>query len=95
MRGKGEGRHSCWGFTYARNGVADEYQYAAVVENTAGFDFKTFQVRVNLLDKDDVIVESTYASVNNWEDGQKAKFDFWYNEEFEKISVKSDYWEAE
>ena len=74
---------------------ADEYQYAAVVKNTTDFNFKTFSVRVNLLDKDDVIVESTYASVNNWEDGQKAKFDFWYNEEFEKISVKADYWEAE
>jgi len=73
----------------------DEYQYAAVVENTADFNFKTFQVRVNLLDKDDVIVESTYASVNNWETGQKAKFDFWYDGEFKKISVKSDYWEAE
>ena len=74
---------------------ADEYQYAAVVKNTSDFNFKTFQVRVNLLDKDDVIVESTYASVNNWEAGQKAKFDFWYDGDFEKISVKSDYWEAE
>jgi hypothetical protein len=74
---------------------ADEYQYAAVVKNTTDFNFKTFQVRVNLLDKDDVIVESTYASVNNWEAGQKAKFDFWYDGDFEKISVKSDYWDAE
>lgn len=73
---------------------SEEYMYTAVVENTAGFDFKTFQVTVNLLDADGVIVESTYAGVDNWEAGQKAKFDFWYDGEFSKVSVKSDYWDA-
>ena len=74
---------------------ADEHgYYEAVVENTAGFTFKNFDVYVNLLDKDGVIVESTYANVNNWEAGQKAKFEFWYDGDFDKISVKSNYWEA-
>ena len=74
---------------------ADEYDhtYAAVVKNSSDVDFKTFSVVINLLDKDGVIVESTYGTVNNWGSGDKAKFDFWYDGDFSKIKVKSDYWE--
>ena len=47
---------------------SDEWgTYQAVVENTTDIDFKTFNVNINLLDKDGVIVETAYDNVTGGE----------------------------
>lgn len=66
-------------------------KYQAVVENTSGIDFSYYDLSINLLDKDGVIVETEHANVANWGKGQKAKFEFSSNKEFTSTSIVADY----
>lgn len=66
-------------------------KYQAVVENTTGIDFSYYDLSINLLDKDGVIVEAEHANVANWGNGQKAKFEFSSNKEFTSTSIVADY----
>lgn len=66
-------------------------KYQTVVENTSGSDFSYFDLSINLLDKDGVIVDSAHANVANWGNGQKAKFEFSSDKEFTSTSIAADY----
>lgn len=66
-------------------------KYQTVVENTSGIDFSYFDLSINLLDKDGVIVDSAHANVANWGKGQKAKFEFSSDKEFASTSIVADY----
>lgn len=68
--------------------------YKAIIENTTSCNFEYFSININLIDKDGVIVESTFASVNNWKAGQKAKFEFSTDKDFETMSYELDYSES-
>lgn len=65
--------------------------YNAVVENTTEMTFSYFNLTINLLDQDDVIVETTYANVSNWGKGQKVKFEFMTDKEFAATQVGAEY----
>lgn len=47
--------------------------YFAIVESNSEYNFKTFYVTINLLDQNGVIIESTNASINNFNSGMKGK----------------------
>lgn len=66
--------------------------YEAIVENTTEKTFDTFSVEINLLDSDDVIIESNYASVNNWAPGKKAKLEFMSDANFESYEITVNYY---
>lgn len=65
--------------------------YSAVVENTTGISFEYMNLEINLLDEDGVIVESTYSSVENFNSGSKARFEFDTMEEFETYEIDADW----
>lgn len=72
--------------------VSDDYgwkEYEAVVENTSSTEFSWFCFNINLIDKNGTIVETPTASTSNWGIGNKHKFKFSTNENFEKIVVYS------
>ncbi len=76
--------------------IEDSYgwrTYSAVIENTTGTDFSTISFNINLLDSDNVIVESTYASVNNFGNGQKARIEFSTNKDFASVDTKVNWQE--
>ena len=62
--------------------------YAAIVENTTDVTFEYFGIDINLFDKEDVILESTQDSVENWKPGTKARFEFFTSEKFNKYAVE-------
>lgn len=70
----------------------DYSYYEAIVENTTDKTFDYFSLNINLIDSNDVIVESTYASVDNWAPGQKTKFEFMTDAQFEKYEYEIDYY---
>ena len=65
--------------------------YEAVIKNDTDTDYKYFTLNINLLDKDEVILESTTAYVENWKAGQKARFKFSTNSDFDSMSIECDY----
>lgn len=66
-------------------------KYQTRIVNTSGSDFVNFSLTINLVDEEDVILETTYASVGNWSNGQKANFEFSTEKEFEAIILAADY----
>lgn len=73
--------------------ISNEYgykTYEAVVENTTGLNFEYFNLTINL-SKDDVILESAYSSINQWESGQKARFEFTTDKDFDKYKITADW----
>ena len=75
--------------------VKEEYDWAyyeAVLENTTGKDFQYFTIEINLLDEYGVVVESTYAPVDNWKNNQKVKFQFSTDKKFKTMKFSSDYY---
>lgn len=72
---------------------SDFKTYQATVENTTEIDFKTFGIVINLVDKDGVIVDTDYESVQNFAKGAKARFEFMTDEAFETTEITLDWWE--
>lgn len=73
---------------------SDEWgTYQAVVENTTDIDFKTFNININLLDKDGVIVETAYDNVSAFSKGAKVRFEFTTDKKFDSTQVIADWWE--
>ena len=68
--------------------------YTAIVENNTGMDFAEYSVDLNLIDADGVIVDTAYASVSNFKNGQKAKFEFDTEEEFINTEITCSYYEV-
>ena len=66
--------------------------YEAIVENVTEKTFDSFSIDVNLVDAEDVIVESNYVSVSNWSPGKKAKFEFMTDVNFETYELELDYY---
>lgn len=64
----------------------------ATVENTTGIDFSFFQFTINLVDKDGVTVETTYATTDDWTAGSKHKFQFTTDEKYKTIEISSVGW---
>lgn len=69
--------------------------YSAVIENTSNMDFSDYQVVINLIDADGVIVSEEYASVSNFKRGQKAKLTFSTDQKFSSTEIAVDYWQKQ
>ena len=67
--------------------------YQTIVENTTGLDFNTFNININLLDENGVIVESVWEQVNNFNNGAKVQVEFSTDKEFASTEVTGDWWE--
>ena len=67
--------------------------YQTIIENTTGLDFNTFNININLLDENGVIVESVWEQVNNFNNGAKAQVEFSTDKEFASTEVTGDWWE--
>lgn len=80
-------------FTLAEDDGYGWKTYNAVVENTTDMNFSYFGLDINLLDQDDVILETTYANVSNWNSGQKVKFEFTTEKEFVATQISGEYTE--
>lgn len=72
---------------------SDYKTYQATVENTTEIDFKTFGIVINLVDKDGIIVETDYDSIENFAKGAKVRFEFMTDEAFETTEIAVDWWE--
>ena len=74
----------------------DEYgykTYQATVENTSNMDFSYFNINVNLIDKDKVVIEKQTAYTDDFQQGAKARFEFSTEEEFKDYKITSVDWE--
>lgn len=68
--------------------------YNATVENTSGVDLDGFNIEIDLLDKDGVVIgtEGSYHD-NTWKSGQKVLFEFTTDiTGFEKMEWEADYY---
>ena len=63
-------------------------KYRALLENTTENDFNSINFNINLLDENNVIVESTYGHIGIIEKGQKAYVEFSSDKDF--LYVKTD-----
>lgn len=66
--------------------------YEAIIENTTEKTFDSFSVDINLLDEDGVIIDTSYASVQNFAPGKKAKLEFSTDTKFASYEITSDYY---
>lgn len=76
--------------------IEDEYgwkTYQAVIENTSSANFSYFSLTVGLVDKDGVTVETEEPMVEQWNAGEKTRFEFSTDEKFEKLDVKYASWD--
>ena len=69
--------------------------YEAIVENVTDRTFEYFALDINLIDADGIILETTYASVNNLAPGKKAKLEFYTDTAFESYEIVVDYYLGE
>ena len=66
------------------NKSTDEFgdiSYTAVVENTTGYKFDNFSIDVKFLDSNGISIGDDTAYAENWEPGQKVKFEITYVQE--------------
>lgn len=76
------------------NGMELDFRsYAATVENTTGQDISSLSATVNLLDSEGVVVDTSYLNANNWRSGQKYKFEFGTDKEFQSIEVDVSFYQ--
>lgn len=62
-------------------------KYVAIVENITGKDLEYLHMNINLYDANDVILETAYSSVENFKNGEKARFEFYTEHDFDKYQV--------
>lgn len=73
----------------------DDYgwkKYQAVVENTTEKTFESFNFDINLVDKEGVVVQTQNAYTENWKPGDKHRFEFSTDAEFDKIEIEKADW---
>lgn len=70
----------------------DDYTtYSTEVTNTTGFDIDSFSANVKLKDHDGTTVDTQYISTDNWNNGDKVKFDFSTDEEVASYEVIKEF----
>jgi hypothetical protein len=67
--------------------------FSAVVENTSGVSLEGFNLAINLLDKDGIIIETTSAYYSNvWKPNEKIKLEFETDINFVEMKWESEYY---
>ena len=79
-------------FTYDKE-QSDEYSsyYTAIIENITEVEFDSISITADILDKDGIIIEQSYAGTSNFKPGAKAKLEIWLDAEepFGSIEVSN------
>ncbi len=83
-------------FTFEDDGYGN-VTGAATVTNNTGMSFATAQFDVQLYDANGVRIETTYAPVENWNDGETVNLDIYVGDKGMPASVKvvPSYWEIQ
>ena len=66
--------------------------YEAIVENTTSVSFSYFSFDIDLIDEDGVTVGTESAYVENWNPGEKIRFEFWTSTKFAEMNVNRASW---
>ena len=72
--------------------LSGDYLPTLTVENTTDNTFEYFNFNISLVDKDGVVVETQNAYTENWKPGDKHRFEFSTDKEFDKIEVETAEW---
>lgn len=79
-------------FEYEKTEYDTVKTYVAVLENTTGFDISSISASINLIDSDDVVVDTQYIHSENWKNGQKHRFEFMTDKPFNTVDITIDYY---
>lgn len=66
--------------------------YSTVVENTTSMNFDALYLHVKLIDINGITIETTTFGAENWNSGDKFRFDFSTDKDFEKIELEYEYY---
>ena len=66
--------------------------YSAIVENTTSAKFDSFYLDIKLVDEDGITIDTAMVSADNWKPGEKVKFEFSTDKDFEKIEWSYEYY---
>jgi len=70
--------------------ISDEYdwvKYAAVLETTTDTSFDNFEIDLNLVDAEGVVISSESVTSENWSSGGKNRFEIETDEKFAKFEI--------
>ena len=67
-------------------------EYTAVVENASELNFSYFNLNINLLDSDGVVLETTAAFTSDWASGSNHTFSFMTDTDFADYEISSCDW---
>jgi len=67
------------------------YTYDAKVKNTSNYSFKTFGIKVKLMDSSKTVVSTEPVFTDEWAKGQTNQFEFMTNKKFTSYKVIHDY----
>ena len=74
---------------------SDEYgwaEYTLTLENITDATFQYFEVDVKLLDDEGVTIETLMDSTSNWASGDKTRFTFTTDKDFDSYKLESNYY---
>ncbi|MFC6201547.1 hypothetical protein ACFP1L_06640 [Lactiplantibacillus nangangensis] len=66
-------------------------KYTAIVKNTSGYAFKTFNAKVKLIDSNKTVVQTRHISADAWDKDQTNQFEFTTDKEFSTYEIVSDF----
>lgn len=71
------------------------FNCTATVENTTKYTIKNLSLSIKLIDDSNTVLQTTYASADNWTPGQKYNFEFGTDKNFTKTEISVDYFEID
>lgn len=69
------------------------FNCTATVENTTKYTIKNLSISIKLVDDSNTVLQTTYASAENWTTGQKYNFEFGTDKNFTKTEISVDFFE--
>jgi len=68
-----------------------DYTYQAITQNPTNITFSYINLNINLIDKDGIVINSTYSSINNIDPNSKIRFEFYNDKDFVQTDATADY----
>lgn len=69
------------------------YTCEGYVENTTGHNFDDLQIEFSLYDSENVLVDTQTCYLQNFNNGTKAKLEFYTNQEFSSFETYAEWWD--
>lgn len=69
------------------------YTYDAKVKNNTDYSFKSFGIKVKLMDAQKTVIDTQAVYTDNWDKGQTNQFEFMTDKKFNSYEVVQDYTE--